>query len=267
MTPALASALYVGRVRHRRFGPRPHAFEYRLFMAYLDLDELPLLFSRAWLRWYQRAGLIGFRRADYLGVAEVPLAQAVRDLVAERAGIRLGGPIRVLTHLRQFGYVFNPVSFYYCFDAAGTDVVAIVAEITNTPWGERHAYVLDAARNLGTAAKQHYRFAKAFHVSPFMEMDFDYDWRLTAPGGQLAVHMENHGRDGRVFDATLSLRRRELSPASVARTVLTHAFMPARVSAAIYWQAARLWLKRTPFVSHPGPPPGASLPHATAQPR
>jgi DUF1365 family protein len=219
-------------------------------MLYLDLDELPALLARPWLRRWAQAGVIGFRRADYLGEPHQPLADAVRQAVADRTGERPRGPIRMLTHLRQFGYSFNPVTFYYCFDAADR-LDAVVAEVTNTPWGERHAYVLEAARNLGSPDKQHYRFGKTFHVSPFMDMQCDYDWRVTNPGSSLVVHMENHTAAGRLFDATLSLRRRELSSAALARTLVAHPFMTARVSGAIYLQAARLWLKRTPFVPHP----------------
>ncbi len=178
------------------------------------------------------------------------MADAVRALVAERTGLRSSGPIRMLTHLRQFGYCFNPVTFYYCFDHADR-LETVVAEVTNTPWGERHAYVLDAARGSGSAERKRYRFPKTFHVSPFMGMDCDYVWRLTVPGSELVVHMENHTAAGRLFDATLTLRRRALSSAALARTLVEHPFMTTRVAGAIYLQAARLWLKRTPFFPHP----------------
>ena len=246
-----ASAVYVGTVRHRRYAPRRHAFRFRLFMMYLDLDELPALFAGRWLWRYERPALAAFRRADYLGEPGVPLAEAVRTVVAERTGRRPAGPIRLLTHLRYFGYCFNPVSFYYCFDHTGARIEAIVAEITNTPWNERHAYVLSAAQNLGSADKLHYRFAKTFHVSPFLAMEQQYRWRFVTPGERLLVHMENHAPSGRVFDATLSLRRRSLSTAALAGTLLAHPFMTARISAAIYLHAARLWLKRVPVHAHP----------------
>lgn len=255
MTPLRHSAIYTGRLRHRRYRPRPHAFAYRIFMTYLDLDELPLLVQQPWWRRLARTGVIGFRRADYLGDPARPLADAVRALVEERRGSRPDGPIRMLTHLRQLGHGFNPVTFYYCFDRAER-MDTVVAEITNTPWGERHAYVLDAADNRGTGDKWKHRFRKAFHVSPFMQMEHEYHWYLSRPGSSLVVHMENHDGNGRLFDATLTVRRRELSPAALAGALLTQPFMTAKVTAAIYWQAARLWLKRTPFVPHP-----ASLPH------
>ena len=240
------SALYTGRLRHRRYAPRPHAFEYRLFMAYLDLAELDEVFRGRWLWSARRPALAWFNRADYLGDAAVPLDEAVRERVRRETGLRPRGPIRLLTHLRMFGHCFNPVSFYYCFDARGERVETVLAEITNTPWRERHAYVLPA--NDGDL---HFRFGKSFHVSPFMPMALQYDWRFSAPGRRLAVHMENHDTGGKVFDATLALERREIGAASLARALARHPFMTLQVLGAIHWQALQLWAKRVPSYTHP----------------
>jgi len=242
------SALYRGWVRHRRLEPVPHAFRSRLFMMYLDLAELPRLFDGRWLWSARRFAPAWFRRADYLGDPATPLADAVRDRVAERIGLRPGGPVRMLTHLRYFGYCFNPVTFYYCFDEADTRVQAIVAEITNTPWKERHAYVL-ACR--GDARRQSFGLRKEFHVSPFMDMDHRYRWSFVAPGTSLVVHMESFEDGAKLFDATLSLRREPITGASLARALLRHPFMTASVTAGIHWQALRLWLKRCPSHVHP----------------
>ncbi len=190
------SCLYQGTVRHRRTGAIEDDFCYSLFMAYLDLDELPELFDGRWLWSARRPALAWFRRADYLGDPHTPLRDAVRELVHQRTGARPTGPIRLLTHLRYFGHCFNPVSFYYCFDAEDERVVAVVAHVTNTPWGERHAYVMPVthAGDRGTVTLMRAQLDKQLHVSPLMGMDHVYDWRLTCPAERLLVHIESHRR-------------------------------------------------------------------------
>lgn len=245
------SALYTGQLRHRRFAPVPHAFEYRLYMAYLDLAELDEVFRGRWLWSVQRPAPVWLRRTDYLGDARAPLDQAVRDRVEQETGRRPRGPVRLLTHLRTFGHCFNPVSFYYCYDAADEQVETIVADITNTPWKERYAYVLPAPRNTHSGAVLRFRFGKSFHVSPFMPMDIDYDWRFTQPGARLMVHMENRRANARLFYATLSMKRREITGVNLAAALVGYPFATFKVVGAIYWQALRLWLKRVPFHVHP----------------
>ena len=252
----MKSALYTGWIRHRRFGPARNAFRYRLFMSYIDLAELPQLFDRRWFWSARRPALAWFKRADFLGHADVPLDTAVRDLVAERTGTRPVGPIRLLTHLRFFGYSFNPVSFYYVFDATDSRVETIVAEITNTPWKERHAYVLpatDAARR--GARAWHFSFDKQFHVSPFMPMEMRYEWALGAPAAGLHVHMENHCDGSPQFDATLNLRREPMTAGALARALASFPLMSLKVVMLIHWQALKLLLKRTPFHVHPAKRP------------
>jgi DUF1365 family protein len=235
----MESALYEGSLRHRRVGPVPHEFEYPVTLAWLDLSEIDRVFRGRWF-W-------SFRRSDYLGDPSIPLDQAVRAHVRRELDIECTGPIRLLTQLRTFGRYFNPVSFYYCYDAHGHAVEAVVAEITNTPWGERHAYALRRP----PGEKLRFRFDKRFHVSPFMPMDQAYDWRFSEPGPRLMVHMANLRSGERVFDATLRLRRRELDSWSVAASLARYPFASLRVLAAIYWQALRLWAKGTPFHPHP----------------
>ncbi len=266
---SVRSCLYEGDVRHRRFTPVHHEFRYRLFLLYIDLDELPTLFRGRWLWSADRPNLAWFRRGDHLGPPAQPLAESVRDLVEARTGVRPSGAIRLLTHFRYFGFAMNPISLYYCFDS-GDRVEFVVAEVNNTPWGEQHCYVLDprpADRRVLAA-----RVPKELHVSPFFDMNFDYHVRLTTPGESLVVQIENHerlsGTAQPAFDATLRLRRRPLTGPVLARALCLYPHMTGQVFAKIYWQAFQLWCLRIPFVPHPKPPEtgGVSRP-AKPQPR
>ena len=241
------SALYEGRVRHRRFDPVEHEFTYPVFMAYLDLAELPDVLDPLPLWSARRPAPARFRRADHLGDPARPLAECVRELVAAEGSVA-DGPVRTLTNLRYFGHGFNPVTFHFCFDPGGDGVESVVADVSNTPWGESHTYVI--ANDTGSRVIRG-TMAKDFHVSPLQGMDQTYEWRTTVPGDDVQVHIESH-RDGRAtFDATLSLERRELSPANAARMLARYPAMTAQVVARIYWQALRLRLKGAPYHPHP----------------
>jgi uncharacterized protein len=238
-----ASCIYEGTIRHRRRDP-DRSFEHPIAMFYLDLAELPRLLGGRLLA--RRPGALRFRRRDYLGSASVPLDEAVRASVLDAIGIRPDGPIRMLTQLRSFGHCFNPVSFYYCLDRAGERVEATVAEVTNTPWGERYAYVIP-----GRAGE----LDKRLHVSPFQAMAQRYSVRAGMPDARLDVHIESR-RDGAVtFDATLALSRVELTGPSAARVACRYPLASARVLALIYAQALRFKLAGATVYRHPGSGP------------
>ena len=243
-----ASALYEGTVRHRRMAVRQREFGYRIHMAYVDLDELPGLLGGRLAS--PRPGLVRFRRSDYIGDPREDLATAVRAEVERLTGARPDGAVRLLTNLRAFGHCFNPVSFYYCFEAAGERVQAVLAEVTNTPWGERQAYALSRRGENGRVLSG--RSEKLLHVSPFMGMDHEYEWRVSVPGERLSVHIESHRAGEPAFDATLNLVRRELTTRSLASATARHPMNTLHVLARIYGQALRLKLRGVPVYPHPG---------------
>jgi DUF1365 family protein len=260
------SAIYEGWVRHRRFEPVGHSFRYRFFLAYLDLAELPAILDPIPLHSARRRAPVRFRRADYLGDPARPLDECVREVVAASGAPRPAGPIRVLTGLRYLGHSFNPVSFYYCFDPTGRRVEGVVAEVENIPWGERHAYVLDRGDREGTVLAD--ELEKKHHVSPLMGMDQTYTFRAGTPGERLQSHIESRPREGgapggdvaatggdvlasKTFDATLSLRRRELNRPVMLGLLARYPAMPLQVVAKIYAQAARLKLKGARYHPHP----------------
>jgi uncharacterized protein len=247
-----ASAIYEGTIDHRRFAVRPHEFRHRIALVYLDLEELDDLLDGYLLA--DRPGLVRFRRSDYLGDPHVGLADAVRMQVERRTGSAPAGPIRLLTNLRTFGHCFNPVSLYYCFTAQER-LDAVVAEVTNTPWGERHAYVL-AGAGTGTGTDSSSGsvlaadFAKALHVSPFMGMEQRYTMRAATPGATLAVHIESHEGGRLAFGATLALRRAPLTRGGLARIGARYPAATLRVLALIYGHALVLKLKGVPLHPH-----------------
>jgi len=245
---ALRSAVYSGRVSHSRFEPIEHAFTYRHFALRLDLDELERVFAGHWLWSNERANVASVRRADYLGPVELSLADAVRARVESELGRRPSGRVEWMGQPRLFGYVFNPVCFYFAHDAAG-ELDAIVAEITNTPWKERHAYVLDARKRDGQAVSA--RFDKQFHISPFMPMEQSYRWSFVDERDELRVHMQTFERGALKFEARMQLLRRPLSGAALAGALASFPGFSLRTIAAIYWQALRLKLAGAPFHEHP----------------
>jgi uncharacterized protein len=245
----MESALYVGKLRHRRFSPRLHAFSYPVYMAFLDIERLAELLRISPFAGYNRWNWTAYNERDHFGDPRQPLRQRLaRD--AERHGVILpGGPVFLLTHLRYLGYVFNPVSFYYCYDAAGR-LELMMAEVNST-FGERYNYWLDASNQRASIAAKRYTTAKHMHVSPFMDMRLTYDWIFTPPGERLVAHMNTLSEGEAFFDATLELERRPWERRVLHRVLAAYPLMTLRVIGAIHWEALRLWLKDVPVFTHP----------------
>jgi len=243
------SAIYFGTVRHRRFRPVPHSFSYGVFMAFLDIDRIAELTGISRLLSYNRFNWASYYEGDHFGDPGLSLRQRLeRDAAVQ--GVSLpDGKVFLLTHLRYLGYNFNPVSFFYCYDAQER-LQLVLAEVNST-FGESHNYWLWQENELASANAKRYRRAKAMHVSPFMSMKLDYTFTLTPPDRKLVVHMDTIEYGKPFFDATLNLERRAWSAGSLHRALLAHPWMTAKVIGAIHWEALRLYLKKVPVFTHP----------------
>ncbi len=248
------SALYEGWVRHRRRLPVAHEFRYELYQSYIDLSELEDVLSLWPVASARFPAFSWFRRRDHFGALSEGLDHSVRRLVEDATGSRPSGPIRLLTHLRTWGFVFNPVSFFYCFDDAGRQVQTVVAEVDNTPWAERHLYVLPRSGSQRDGVLD-FSFDKAFHVSPFMPMNQRYRWQFSEPGQEVTVHMRSFEGPELRFDATFQARRRDLTRRALLGLSARYPAVTLKVALAIYLNALRLWLGGARFFSHPGSAP------------
>ncbi|MGI9428843.1 MAG: DUF1365 domain-containing protein [Bythopirellula sp.] len=253
------SCIYEGRVQHARQAPISHRFDYRLAMVYLDLNEMEQAVGAGRCISAWRFAPASFLSADHqraLGTSDrfaggAELSTQIREFVAKNSGSPPAGPIRLLTQLRYFGHYFSPLNLYYCFAPDGSHVESIVAEVSNTPWNERHLYVLHRGNQLSANRVLRYRHPKSFHVSPFMGMEATYDWRLSTPGSRLAASIRSSRAGQPFFQAALAMRRRPLTHKGVRSLLIRYPLMNARIIAAIYWQAVLLWKKKCPFYPHP----------------
>ena len=260
----LSSAIYSGTVWHQRLSPKQHAFKYRVFMMYLDLDELDQVFAGNVFWSNNRWSPARFKRSDFFGDPAESLTDTVRDRVEQVTGKRPSGPIRLLANIRYWGFIINPISCYYCFDERGTRLEAVLLDVTNTPWNERHQYVLPCDSH---TIEQQIMFNKAMHVSPFMPMNMAYQWCGSAPDEQLEFSLSNFLNDSdndthasgnsnssnkrKVFSAGVNLQREEITPSALTMILWRFPLMTLKVFLGIHWQALKLWLKGLKIFTHP----------------
>lgn len=242
------SCLYRGHVRHCRYTPA-HRFQYATSWAYLDLSEIDEVVRSLSCLSNKRFAPASFRRADHFGDSSTPLADSVAELVERKTGLQLDGPIRLLTQLSHFGVYFSPINVCYCFDR-NQALVALVAEVSNTPWNQRHCYVLwEGNRRPGSRTR--YSHPKEFHVSPFMGMDSQYEWRIKTPDEKLHLSLGCDREGDRIFQADLHLNRYPLADGPLVRSMLRRPVAAAHVIGAIYFEALRLWIKKCQYFPHP----------------
>jgi DUF1365 family protein len=244
------SSLYFGKVSHHRKSPKTHNLEYKVFMAHLFLDELPMVFKNRLFWAVNRSNLCSFQRSDYHRPEINSLEEAIRETMSEQLSEEIKGRISILTHLRTFGYCFNPVTFYYLWSDDLTTPLVVMTEITNTPWGERYVKCFRWAESEKNSRSAH-EFQKEFHVSPFIGMDVEYDWRFQNPKEKNHIDMFLRQNGKLFFSAHLHLKQRIINSGNLAWALLRFPFMTGKVTAAIYWNALLLRLKGCPFYSHP----------------
>ena len=258
--PRLHSGIYRGVLTHERLRPRPHRLKYDVYMVYTDLDELDAIADQHPLWSHGKRNLSAFHRTDYYGPGDVPLKQAILDLAETRTGYRPTGAVRLLTQWRTLGVGFSPVTFYYLFDADDDQTpVAIIPEITNTPWRDRYQYILTNRQLPGggvPASGFHngqwvFDVDKAFHVSPFYPLDHNYHWLFGVPGESVEMYLQNDDDQGKIFSAWMRLQRLEVNRKNLGLVLRQYPAMTWKVVWSIYWNALKLWFKKVPYFPHP----------------
>jgi uncharacterized protein len=262
-TAVPAAGLYLGRVMHHRLRPRRHRFVYRVFSLLIDLDRLAELDRRLRLLSVNRPNLLSFQERDHGARDGSPLRPWVETMLAARGLDLAGGRVLLLCFPRLFGYVFNPLSIYYCYDAQGR-LAALVYEVKNRS-GEQHAYALPLACQDRPDGPARQSTRKAFYVSPFLEMAARYRFKLDPPGERLAVVIQEEVAQATTLVATLTGARRPLTDAQLLRAVLRMPLMTYKVILGIHYEALWLWLKGLPLQPRAARGHGSSAPAAGLQ--
>ena len=235
------SGLYVGETFHQRFRPKQHKFRYRIMMFLLDLDEIKTLSREITLFSSTKFNWIRFKRSDFLKNRGTCLKTEALDTMSKLADKALTGKVYLLSPLRILGIYFSPVNFYYLQNEAG-QFTHMLAEVSNTPWNERHCYLVDLENQQDTA--------KCFHVSPFNPVDMQYRWHIKAPGETLNLKLDCH-QEHKDFSAAIALKRTEISNFSMLKSLLQFPHMTLKTLWGIYWEALKLFVKKVPIYDHP----------------
>lgn len=250
--PREAASLFVGPVMHARLKPKPHRFTYKVFSLLIDLDRLGEAGRISRLFSVGRFNLVGFHERDHGAGDGRPLAEQARATLAG-AGVDLsGGRILLLCYPRVLGYQFNPIATYWCYGADG-DLKAVIYEVTNT-FKERHAYVAPVRAGELTPAGLRQARDKLMYVSPFLDMTMTYAFRMRPPGECVRLRILESDADGPILSATFSGERRRLTGRALARLCAAMPLMTVKITAAIHWEALRLWLKGLSLADHPPAP-------------
>ena len=238
------SAIYEGKLFHERIQPKSHKFTYSVFMMYCCLSELDEILALSPLWGKGRLNLARFCRSDFHGNPNLSLEDSVKNTVSEQLGFRPDGDVFVLANLRYFGFIMNPLVTYYCYNSSD-QLVAILAEVTNTPWGESHAYALKVGENDRVFKTE---FKKAFTVSPFNVNDMKYSWQSNLPHKNLSISISAKENDRSIVNAALTLKQKDINASVMHSVLIRFPFHTLKVCLGIYWEALKLFVKGVPFL-------------------